>query len=271
MNIVYVLSNPAMPDLVKIGMTDQADVRSRMRDLYSATGVPLPFECHIAWRLSEEIPALKVERAIHEVLSPVRINPNREFFKTAVEGLKALLRTYPGCDVTPRVTEVLSEEQEDREAATRYQQQEDQTNESEFLESLEANGRVVYERVLAWAKQNGLGIRWGRKGFTAYVPPTGTVVCRGFPPASYRQCLHSESFKALGRAGLSEEMVEALRAEALQTGLFEPMGQGDRLRCETDRPWDEAQLTALIDWLGAVAQRVRDGETFHTDGAAAEE
>ena len=52
-NIVYVLTNPAMPGMVKIGMTDRPDVQRRMSELYS-TGVPLPFECVIAARLRTE-------------------------------------------------------------------------------------------------------------------------------------------------------------------------------------------------------------------------
>ena len=40
--IVYVLSNPAMPDIVKIGKT--RDINQRLSSLYS-TGVPLPFKC----------------------------------------------------------------------------------------------------------------------------------------------------------------------------------------------------------------------------------
>ena len=46
-NIVYVLTNPTMSGIVKIGMTNADDVQFRMNQLYS-TGVPLPFECVIA-------------------------------------------------------------------------------------------------------------------------------------------------------------------------------------------------------------------------------
>ena len=49
-NIVYALTNPAMPGIVKIGMTDRDDVKRRMSDLYT-TGVPLPFECAVAWEI----------------------------------------------------------------------------------------------------------------------------------------------------------------------------------------------------------------------------
>ena len=51
-NIVYVLTNPAMPGLVKIGMTDRDDVKRRMSDLYT-TGVPLPFECVAAREIED--------------------------------------------------------------------------------------------------------------------------------------------------------------------------------------------------------------------------
>ncbi len=42
--IVYILTNPAMPNLVKIGMTTRLEVGIRMSELYT-TGVPVPFEC----------------------------------------------------------------------------------------------------------------------------------------------------------------------------------------------------------------------------------
>ena len=49
--IVYLLTNPAMPDLVKIGMTTQEDIDKRMKKLFT-TGVPLPFECQYARKVT---------------------------------------------------------------------------------------------------------------------------------------------------------------------------------------------------------------------------
>ena len=74
--IVYILTNPAMKGLVKIGMTTREEVSIRMGELYS-TGVPVPFECSFAGRVAD---VKAVERAFHIAFGPYRINPNREFF-----------------------------------------------------------------------------------------------------------------------------------------------------------------------------------------------
>ncbi|MDB2668780.1 GIY-YIG nuclease family protein [Alphaproteobacteria bacterium] len=39
---VYILTNPTIPDLVKIGRT--TNLEERLRSLSSHTGVPVPFE-----------------------------------------------------------------------------------------------------------------------------------------------------------------------------------------------------------------------------------
>ena len=50
--IVYVLTNPAMPGLVKIGKTTQLEVEERMKQLYG-TGVPVPFDCSFACQVKD--------------------------------------------------------------------------------------------------------------------------------------------------------------------------------------------------------------------------
>ena len=73
---VYVLTNPAMPDLVKIGKTTR-DVSLRLSDLYT-TGVPLPFECEYAAKVKD---VDQTEKAFHLGFKKDRVNIKREFFK----------------------------------------------------------------------------------------------------------------------------------------------------------------------------------------------
>ena len=94
--IVYVLTNPAMPGMVKIGKTARTmDVR--LGELYS-TGVPLPFECAYAARVPDEG---QIEQAFHLAFGPYRVNPKREFFSIEPEQAIALLRLMATEDLTP--------------------------------------------------------------------------------------------------------------------------------------------------------------------------
>ena len=95
--IVYVLSNPSMPGLVKIGKTSRGSVLKRLGELYS-TGVPVPFECEFAGRVIDEH---KVEKAFHMAFGPYRVNPKREFFQIEPEQAITLLQLMITEDVTP--------------------------------------------------------------------------------------------------------------------------------------------------------------------------
>ena len=97
--IVYVLTNPAMPGIVKIGRTTRGSVDARLNELYS-TGVPVPFECAFAGRVVDEG---RVERAFHLAFGPYRINPKREFFEIEPEQAVALLELMVVEDVTPEL------------------------------------------------------------------------------------------------------------------------------------------------------------------------
>ena len=102
--IVYVLTNPAMPGLVKIGKTSRNSVSGRLGELYS-TGVPVPFECEFAGRVEN---VSRVEKAFHMAFGPYRINPSREFFEIEPEQAIALLQLMITEDVTPELQEEAS-------------------------------------------------------------------------------------------------------------------------------------------------------------------
>ena len=94
--IVYVLTNPAMPGLVKIGKTTQLEVEDRMKQLYG-TGVPVPFDCAFACQVKD---ATEVERALHFAFGNSRVNPNREFFRLEAERVIAVLKLLKVDEIT---------------------------------------------------------------------------------------------------------------------------------------------------------------------------
>lgn len=85
--IVYVLSNPAMPGILKIGRTTRASVADRMRELYN-TSVPFQFVCEYACAAKD---CAALEKALHAAFAQQRLNPNREFFRIGVEQVLPLL------------------------------------------------------------------------------------------------------------------------------------------------------------------------------------
>jgi len=121
LGIVYILTNPAMPDLIKIGRTDGALVE-RVRQLSSVPGVPLPFEVFFAAEVEN---TAGWEKALHEAFDDRRINSRREFFRLSPDKPAAILKMLQVANVTPVFDIVDSpEEQEaldrERQRASRF-------------------------------------------------------------------------------------------------------------------------------------------------------
>ena len=95
-NIIYVLTNPAMPDYVKVGRT--GNLRDRLRQLWT-TGIPLPFQVHYAARVGN---GDFVEKQLHDAFHDNRKSPKREFFVIAPERIVAALKLAEIEDLTPR-------------------------------------------------------------------------------------------------------------------------------------------------------------------------
>jgi len=92
---VYILSNPAMPSLLKVGFTLR-DAALRASELSGATGVPAGFV--IEWTLPVEGNPQAVEKIAHARLS--KASAGKEFFRASLEEAKtACLAAY--ADVHP--------------------------------------------------------------------------------------------------------------------------------------------------------------------------
>lgn len=92
---VYILSNPCMPSLIKIGFTTRS-IDERMAELNSSTGVPESFILEATFcRINPE----NDERLIHAKLNDYRTNKSREFFQidalSAINKLEEILAQSP--------------------------------------------------------------------------------------------------------------------------------------------------------------------------------
>lgn len=75
---VYILTNPAMPDWVKVGKSN--NVLRRINDL-NCTAVPLPFECFACLKVPADN-VMNVERGLQTFLG-YSFQKEKEFFRTS--------------------------------------------------------------------------------------------------------------------------------------------------------------------------------------------
>lgn len=85
---VYVLSNPSIPNQLKIGST-QKDPDTRSKQLSRGTGVPTPFNVEFAFKCFN---AESCEKEVHKVLKDCRVSKDREFFIISLNEAEDVIR-----------------------------------------------------------------------------------------------------------------------------------------------------------------------------------
>ena len=85
---VYVLTNPSMPGMVKIGYTKD-DPNLRVKQLNASTGVAVDFTLEWAFGCYN---AIELEQEVHKHLNSFRVNTNREFFNVSVDKAKTAIK-----------------------------------------------------------------------------------------------------------------------------------------------------------------------------------
>ena len=96
MGVVYVLTNSAFEDYVKVGRTTNLEQRLKQLD---NTSVPLPFRCVYAVEVEDDS---LVEKLVHQAFADHRTRTTREFFEIDPQRVIAALKLTNGRDVTPK-------------------------------------------------------------------------------------------------------------------------------------------------------------------------
>ena len=85
---VYILSNPSIPDVLKIGFTNLTP-ELRAKQLSSSTGVVIPFKVEWAFKCFD---GNRMEAEVHSALKEYRISNQREFFQVDLEEAKSVIK-----------------------------------------------------------------------------------------------------------------------------------------------------------------------------------
>ena len=87
---VYVLSNPTLPNMLKIGYT-RNHPEERAQQISSSTGVALPYKVEFAFNCFN---GFDLEQQVHRKLRSYRVNNNREFFQISLEEVKKTIEEF---------------------------------------------------------------------------------------------------------------------------------------------------------------------------------
>ena len=84
---VYILTNPVMEGMVKIGYTTN-DPHTRAEQISRGTGVPLGYEVAWAYKCYK---GERIEKEVHKYFKKQRVSPTREFFRVTLEEAKQII------------------------------------------------------------------------------------------------------------------------------------------------------------------------------------
>jgi hypothetical protein len=90
---IYVMTNPAVPGLVKIGMSSKELAVDRVKELSAETSAPAPFKVEYQALVENEVAE---ERKIHSFFSK-SWKPGKELFELSVS--EAIVQIRRQCDI----------------------------------------------------------------------------------------------------------------------------------------------------------------------------
>jgi hypothetical protein len=185
---VYIVSNPSMPGLIKVGMTKKVPTERIREPDYTATGIPTPFVVEYYAFFDDMFMA---EKAAHQRLS--KYHHRKEFFATDVG---TAIHAIESIDIT--FTKLYSKPDDDRHAAEIKEAEEQRRKEEEYksklLEKEEAYRAEQQRKVFEQAEEQSKKVEEQKKKEKAIKAPWhGAGVCLLVSFISYMAYLNASS------------------------------------------------------------------------------
>jgi len=132
-------------------------------------------------------------------------------------------------------------------------------NEKQFLNSLDENGKNVFEKIFDFGKKNDLLYKWGSKGFSLNVGIDNELVTLlfGYPPTSvFKQSIYTGFEMITKKVNNSEEVVDFYKTQIKGFGYFKDAGLISKWIINKSYP--ENEINKFLDILNKVILKIRE-------------
>ena len=131
---IYIMSNPAFPNLIKIGKSKKDPTTDRVSEL-NQTGVPEPFKVEYYAFVEDED---YLEQEVHRYFDAERPNKSREFFTVDCAEAIVIIRQLSEPNSRIKLEEVFYIEPEELERLNREYEEQERIKEEEYQAYAEA-------------------------------------------------------------------------------------------------------------------------------------
>jgi len=132
-------------------------------------------------------------------------------------------------------------------------------DEKQFLNSLDKNGKTVFEKIFDFSKKNNLIYRWGSKGFSLNVGIDNEHVTLlfGYPPMSvFKQSIYTGFEMITKKVNNPEKVVDFYKAQINNFGYFKDAGSISKWIINKSYP--EGEINEFLNILEKVILKIKE-------------
>jgi len=130
-------------------------------------------------------------------------------------------------------------------------------NEIQFMNSLNINGKKVFEKIFSFGKKNNLIFKWGSKGFSLNVEinSENVTLLFGYPPNSvFKQSIYTRYEIILKKVNNPEEVIDFYRTKIKSCGYFQNVGSNSKWMI--DKLYSEEEVNKFLNILEKVIMKI---------------
>ncbi len=132
-------------------------------------------------------------------------------------------------------------------------------NEIQFMNSLNINGKKVFEKIFSFGKKNNLICKWGSKGFSLNVGINNENITLlfGYPPNSvYKQSIYTGYEMITKKVNNPKEVVDFYKTQIKSFGYFQDVGSISKWMI--DKPYPEKGINKFFNILEKVIIKIKE-------------